>query len=296
MQVDAVGNPAYASITWRAPDGVALYARDYGGADGQARLPVVCLHGLTRNSQDFEDIAAEIAATGRRVIVPDVRGRGRSGYDPDPMRYVPMVYAGDILGLLRALGIERAVFMGTSMGGVITTLLAARHRRLVAAAILNDIGPEAGPEGLARIAGYAGKPVDIATWQDAVAYVRAINEAAFPDADDAFWERFAQHTFEREDGVPRLNYDPRIREPIAAGKLKPSPRIGWLLFRYLAWRRPLLVLRGELSDILTRDIARRMQRIAPGMELVEVPRVGHAPMLTEPVARGSIAAFLERVD
>ncbi len=286
----------YTSLVWRAPDGVTLHARDYSGSGGEPKLPVICLHGLTRNSQDFEDIAPMIAATGRRVIVPDVRGRGRSEYDPHPMRYIPKVYASDIRGLLEALGIERAVFLGTSMGGVITTLLAARHRRLVAAAILNDIGPEAGTEGLARIAGYAGRLIDITSWDDAVAYVRDINEAAFPDADDAFWERFAQRTFDREDGVPRLNYDPRIREPIAAGKLKTAPRISWLLFRYLAWRRPLLVLRGELSDILTEDIARRMQRIAPRTELVEVPLVGHAPVLTEPAARNGIATFLKRVD
>ena len=161
--------PTYTSLVWRAPDGVTLHARDYGGSGGEPKLPVICLHGLTRNSQDFEDIAPMIAATGRRVIVPAVRGRGRSGYDPHPMRYVPKVYANDIRGLLEALGIERAVFLGTSMGGIITTLLAAGHRRLVAAAILNDIGPEAGTEGLARIAGYAGRSADITSWDDAVA-------------------------------------------------------------------------------------------------------------------------------
>lgn len=286
---------AYSERTWQAPDGVTIYARDYGGGCGAAKLPVVCLHGLTRNSMDFEDVAPVIAATGRRVIVPDVRGRGRSGYDPDPMHYIPRVYASDVRGLLNALGVKRAVFLGTSMGGIITILVAARSSRTVAAAILNDIGPEAAPEGLARIAGYAGISIQIASWEDAVTYVKSVNAAAFPDADDSLWQRFARRTVLEEQGRFRLDYDPSIREPIVAGKLKPAPRISWLLFRMLAWRRPTLLIRGELSDILDSEIAGRMRKVAPSLEMVTVPRVGHAPLLTEPAANTAIVNFLERV-
>ena len=280
--------------TWRSPDGLEIYFRDYAGAAGEARLPVICLHGLTRNSQDFEEIAAAIARSGRRVIVPDMRGRGRSAYDPDSMHYVPKIYARDVIGLLKALGIGRAHFLGTSMGGIISMVVASLHGSMVAGAILNDIGPEAAPEGLKRIGAYAGQPIEIATWADATAYVERINKAAFPDADRATWERFARRTFTKdEDGPPRLDYDARIREPILAGKLKVPRFLAWLLFRRLARRRPLLVLRGVLSDILTPPIVEQMKKRAPHMILCEVPRVGHAPLLSEPEAERAILSFLD---
>lgn len=285
----------FAERSWRALDGVAHYARDHHAAAGPARLPVICLHGLTRNSQDFEEIADAIAASGRRVLVPDVRGRGRSGYDPDAMNYHPRIYARDVLALLDACGINRAIFVGTSMGGIITMAVAAMRSGAVAAAVLNDIGPEAAPEGLARIAAYAGKPVEIESWHDAQAYVRDINGAAFPHADDAAWERFTRRTFRDDNGRPVLDYDPNIRVPIAAGKLKVPRFIAWHLFRRLARRRPTLLLRGELSDLLSRDIVRKMQSAAPAMRVTEVPGVGHAPLLSEPEARSAILSFLASV-
>src|SRR5215207_5741444 len=157
---------------WTSPDGLALYARDYAGADQDAGLPVICLHGLTRNSKDFEGIAPRIAALGRRVIVPDVRGRGQSAWDSRPARYHPKTYARDVLGLMDRLGIPTAVFIGTSMGGLITMTVAAMRSKAVAAVILNDVGPAIAPAGIARILNYAGKGASIDSWDDAVAYLR----------------------------------------------------------------------------------------------------------------------------
>ena len=287
---------SYAERSWRTADGIDLHLRDYAGADGPARLPVLCLHGLTRNAKDFAAIAQEIAASGRRVIVPEMRGRGRSGYDPDPMNYVPKTYARDVAGLMQGLGVERAIFLGTSMGGIITLLMAAMHPRRVAGAILNDVGPEVAPEGLARIAAYVGKPVEIHGWDEATAYVRHISAAAFPHFGDADWERFARLTFREDDsGAPAFDYDPAIAEPIRAGKVKAPRLITWLLFRRLARGRPLLLLRGERSDILSRAVAERMRRVAKHLRFAEIPGVGHAPMLDEPAARQAIAAFLSEV-
>jgi pimeloyl-ACP methyl ester carboxylesterase len=298
-----VGRPAhverdlsYAERRWRTADGIDLHIRDYPGAGGPARLPVICLHGLTRNSKDFAAIAGEIAGAGRRVIVPEMRGRGRSGYDPQPMNYVPKTYARDVAGMMRALGVERAIFLGTSMGGIITMLMAATHSRRVAGAILNDVGPEVAPEGLARIAAYAGKPAQIGSWDEATAYVRRIGAAAFPHFGDADWQRFAHLTFRTTDsGTPAFDYDPAIAEPMRAGKLKAPPLLTWFLFRRLARRRPLLLLRGERSDILSPAVAGRMRRIAKHILYAEIPGVGHAPMLDEPAARQAIAAFLAEV-
>ena len=277
---------------WSSKDGLGLYARDYPAAGD--RLPVICLHGLTRNSKDFEDLAPRVVAMGRRVIVPDVRGRGRSDRDPKPANYHPKVYARDVLALMDSLGIARAAFIGTSMGGIITMTLAALRSDAVAAAILNDVGPAIAPEGIARILAYAGKDPGVSDWDDAIAYVRGTSSAAFPhfSADD--WRRFAERTF-RDDGAgPRLDYDPAI-----SGPLKPPSRLvtfmAWLLFRKFARNRPTMLIRGARSDIVSREIAQRMKRHAPALELAEVANVGHAPMLDEPAAIAAIESFLGRV-
>jgi pimeloyl-ACP methyl ester carboxylesterase len=278
---------------WTSSDGLSLFARDYAGADGPARLPVVAIHGLTRNSADFEHIAGLIARSGRRVLAIDVRGRGRSDRAGDPMTYQPPVYAKDVLALLETAGIERAVFLGTSMGGLITMAVTALKSRVVAAAILNDIGPEVAPEGLARIAAYSGKAVDTPTWAAAAAYTREINGVAFPHYGDADWDAFARRTFrEGTEGAPVLNYDPDIAVPIkAAGAKALAPNL-WPYFRRLARKHPTLLIRGETSDLLSGGIAEKMQKAAPTMHYAEVPGVGHAPMLDEPEAKAAIFEFL----
>ncbi|HUE79022.1 MAG TPA: alpha/beta hydrolase [Sphingomicrobium sp.] len=286
----------FAERRWTSRDGLTLFARDYAAASGPPRLPVICLHGLTRNSKDFEDLAPFLANGGRRVLVPDVRGRGMSDNDPNSRNYAPPVYARDVLRLMDLLGIARAVFVGTSMGGIITMILAGIARKRIAAAVLNDVGPEVAPEGLERIKSYAGKPVSIRDWDEAVAYVRRINAVGFPAFSDEDWRRLARRTFrEQADGTPALDYDPAIAAPLAAGNIKAGSLLAWLLFRRLARARPTLVIRGGNSDILSSKTATKMQARAPRTVLVEVPGVGHAPTLDEPEARNAIEQFLESV-
>jgi len=303
-------------ISYISTDGLTLYARDYpaGGdgaadakAEGQvsnaaratpvpARLPVICIHGLTRNSADFDEFAPLIAARGRRVLALDVRGRGCSERDPDPSHYNPQVYAGDVAKLMADLGIARAVFVGTSMGGLITIALAADHIDLIAAAVLNDVGPVISEKGLARIAGYTGKPVRLASWNDAACYVRDINACAFPDNPAHEWDKWALRAFELDaDGRLAPRYDPKIAIALQTGKLRPTSLTARMSFRRLACRRPLLLVRGALSDLLEPRQAEWMRRAAPSMQYVEVPNVGHAPMLTEPAALDAITRFLTGV-
>jgi len=277
---------------WTSQDGLSLYARDYAGAAGPARLPVVCLHGLTRNSKDFADLAPLIAATGRRVIVPDVRGRGLSDRDPQPAHYVPNIYARDVLALLDKLGISRALFVGTSMGGIVSLAISGMRRHAVAGLVLNDVGPEVCNVGIERIKSYVGKKVEIGSWDDAAAYLRTINGAAFPDYEEADWAAFARRTFADRDGVPRLDYDAAIMQPLSQNRYKAMTFVAWYLFKRLARSAPVLLVRGELSDLLSKEIAGKMQHRAPAMRRVEVPRVGHAPMLSEPQAAEAIQAFL----
>jgi pimeloyl-ACP methyl ester carboxylesterase len=286
----------YTDISFTSDDGLRLYARDYPASGGPARLPVVCLHGLTRNSADFDELAPEITRLGRRVIVPDIRGRGHSARDPNPANYNPVVYANDVARLLHDLGIARAVFIGTSMGGMITMTLAVRHIELIAGAALNDVGPVLSARGLARIAGYAGRCSTLASWEDAAAYLKDINACAFPDAPEAEWGKWARRAFdEDESGKLALRYDPRIAIALQTGKLRPTSLAGRLAFKRLAHKRPTLLVRGALSDLVEPHQAAWMRRAAPSMQYTEVPNVGHAPMLTEPEALDAIRQFLNQL-
>lgn len=296
----ASGKPAtsttfYCERTWVSRDGLKLFARDYPPAAGAARLPVVCLHGLTRNSADFEDVAPVIASLGRRVIVPDMRGRGRSAHDPRPSNYQIRTYVTDILALLDDLGIKRAVFVGTSMGGLITLAMAFKRRSAVAAAVLNDVGPEVSPSGIQRILSYAGQSVPIKSWDDAVAQVRRINVAAFPLYTDADWRTMARRSFIDLPGeAPKPAYDSAIAINLAKASTRLSSTLAWLALRRLG-TSSLLLVRGALSDLMTADIAAKMRRIVRHMDVTAVPDVGHAPMLSEPAARDALSRFFARV-
>lgn len=287
---------AYADRRWTTADGLSLHARDYAPASGPAKLPVIAIHGLTRNAADFEGIAPLIAAAGRRVLAIDVRGRGQSDRAPDPMTYQPATYVQDVLALLQQAGIERAVFLGTSMGGLITMALAAVRSKVIAGAIINDVGPEVAKEGLARIAAYSGQPVDTPGWADAAAYAKRINEIAFPHYTDADWDAFARRIFrEGTEGAPVLDYDPDIAVPIKAAGAKALVPNLWPMFGRLTTGRPVLLVRGQNSDLLSEKIAAKMRKRAPRMDFVEVPDVGHAPMLDEPEAKAAIFPFLSEL-
>jgi pimeloyl-ACP methyl ester carboxylesterase len=275
-------------------DGPRVHARDYA-ADASHRLPVVCLHGLTRNAADFEAVAPRIATLGRRVIVIDARGRGKSDNDPEPARYRPDTYVGDVVRVLDTLNVPRAVFLGTSMGGIMTMLAAVTAPTRIASAILNDIGPEVDPKGIARIASYVGKSGPFGSWAEMIAAVKASQGAMFPHGDDAFWRTFAQRVArERDDGRVEFAYDPAIAQAFAAPPASPPP--GMLpLFEALA-RVPVLVVRGATSDILSADGVETMRHIKPDLTYAEVPDIGHAPTLEEHEAWDAIAKFLSNVE
>lgn len=275
-------------------DGPRVHARDYA-ADASHRLPVVCLHGLTRNAADFEAVAPRIATLRRRVIVIDARGRGKSDNDPEPARYRPDTYVGDVVRVLDTLNVPRAVFLGTSMGGIMTMLAAVTAPTRIAAAILNDIGPEVDPKGVARIAAYVGKSGPFGSWAEMIAAVKASQGAMFPHGDDAFWRTFAQRVArERDDGRVEFAYDPAIAQAFAAPPVSPPPSM-LPLFKALA-RVPVLVVRGATSDILAADGVEAMRRIKPDLVYAEVPDIGHAPTLEEHEAWDAIAKFLSNVE
>ena len=277
----------WAERHWTSRDGLELYYRDSAGpAD---RPPLLCLHGLTRNSRDFAQFAERYAGAWR-IIAPDFRGRGRSQWDPNPENYTPPVYAADIVQLLGELQIAEAVFVGTSLGGLVTMAIAAFAPERIAAAILNDVGPELGPAGLARIGTYVGKPASFESWAAASAALAAAQSAMHPNYRAGDWDRYARRLYIERDGAIVLDYDMAIAENFRAAQGVPAAD-AWPYFRGLAGA-PLLILRGEFSDLLSAEAARAMADAHPDAELVTVPGVGHAPDLVEPVAVAAIDRFL----
>lgn len=278
-------------LTWRSSDGLKLVASDYASPD-TTKLPVICVPGLTRNSRDFEEVAPWIASMGRRVIAVDLRGRGRSDRDPNPKRYKPPTYAGDMVGLLDSIGAPRALFVGTSLGGIVTMSLASTHVERIGGAVLNDVGPVIAKEGLARISGYAGRTPAVKSWSDAVAYAKQTGGVAFPAYTDADWGVFVRRIFkEGPDGVPVLECDPRVFQPMHPLLTWLITPLVWGMFRKLTAGRKTLLIRGAISDVLSVETAARMRREAKEMAYVEVDNVGHAPTLSEPQAREALKRF-----
>ncbi len=274
-------------------ENLSMAARRYQGG---VRTPAICIPGLTRNMADFEDLAPKIAATGRDVITVSLRGRGKSDRDPDYLHYHPETYRDDILAMMDGFGLDDAVFVGTSLGGIVTMLTNLSAGERVKAAILNDVGPDLAPEGIARIAAYVGESVDAGpakTLQEATRRIKAINEVAFPDASEDDWVDFAKRTFsETDNGEWVLDYDPNIFRALM--ELGPAPDL-WPGFESLK-DTPTLVIRGAISDLLSPEIIEKMRAVHPTFDYVEVPRIGHAPMMAEPTAWAGLEAFLLAVD
>jgi pimeloyl-ACP methyl ester carboxylesterase len=282
----------YRHVYYHSEDGLRLYARDYPCRDTSVVSPetILCMHGLTRNSADFAGLAAHLSER-YRVIVVDNRGRGRSEYDDNMANYTPTTYVRDMFTLLDQLGIDRVILCGTSMGGLMSFIMTALQPQRVRGLIINDICPEIDPRGLERIKRYVGESAPVSTWDEAIAQARAINEIAFPDFTDAEWEEFARGLYREDHGVPVLAYDLAISQPIndaASGAVPPDL---WPLFEAIT-ATPMLVIRGEISDILAPASVITMREKKPDLEFVEVPNRGHAPTLNEPVARCAIDSFL----
>jgi pimeloyl-ACP methyl ester carboxylesterase len=281
---------SFAEKFYRSRDGLQLFYRDYSGDASKA--PVLCLHGLTRNSRDFAALAEHIAPT-RRVIVPDQRGRGRSQYDTQWLNYHPGTYVDDMWTLLQELSVARLVVIGTSLGGLMAMLMAAMRPQVLAGVVLNDIGPEIDPAGAARIQSYAGRLPPVRTWDDAAAQMKMTFGLAMPEYTDEQWLAFARQSFNEDDaGVPRLAADPKIGDAIRS--IPPPPGAVQAMWLALGQLRavPALAFRGANSDLLSAATFERMQREVPSLVAVTVANRGHAPQLDEPDSLRALDAFL----
>jgi pimeloyl-ACP methyl ester carboxylesterase len=281
----------YSDGFWQSRDGLKLHYRDYPGPSGLA--PVICLHGLTRNARDFANLAARISGE-RRVICPEMRGRGDSGYAKDASTYVPMQYVEDLKLLLEQSGIDRFVAIGTSLGGIMTMLAALEMPERIAGAVINDVGPVLAPEGLRRIASYVGQGRTFPTWMHAARALEEGHRAAYPDFHIHDWLAMAKRLMTlSSNGRMVFDYDMKIAEPFASIDPDGQHEL-WDGIDALAGR-PLLFLRGALSDILSEPTFESMKRHLPEAEFLTIPNVGHAPTLDEPDAVAAIDRVLARV-
>ena len=280
---------SWQDVWYDSDDGLRLYARDYGNRS--ADLTALCMHGLTRNSADFEELAQHLQKT-YRVVTVDQRGRGESARDPDPANYTPARYVRDMVTLIAHLELRNVVLIGTSMGGIMAMLMAASQPNEFRGIVLNDIGPVVAKAGIDRIRSYVGKSKPVASWDDAVAEVMASNAAAFPSYTPTQWQRWAERMYApTESGALALRYDPAIAQPMNENVSNATPPELWSVFEALS-HVPILLIRGELTDILDAGCAEGMQRRHPDLTRVDVSGVGHAPMLDEPGVTEAIDAFL----
>jgi pimeloyl-ACP methyl ester carboxylesterase len=282
---------AFFGREWQTDDGLMLHYRDYSGGE-PGRPPLLCLHGLTRNARDFEVLADRFAGEWR-VIVPEMRGRGRSEYTRATGSYTLPRYVRDLRYLLQELEPGPVVVVGTSMGGLMAMLMAQLKTWPLAGVVLNDIGPELEPAGLARIRGYVGQGGSFETWMHAARHLREQFGNAHPDFAIADWLAFAKRVMVvAGNGRIVFDYDMKIAEPF--NSQEPIELDLWAAFRALR-HIPTLVLRGELSDLLSAATVKKMKAELPEMKAVTVKRVGHAPTLAEPEAEKAIADFLAEV-
>lgn len=281
----------YREGAFTCQDGLRLSFRDYGDARAPA-VAVLCLAGLTRNAKDFHTLALHLAKR-RRVLCPDYRGRGRSENDPDWRRYQPRTYVDDVRHLLAATNVHEVVVIGTSLGGILAMIMAAAMPAVLKGAVLNDVGPEIGTGGLARIIAYIDSIPDFADWPSAAEFLRkTLPSFAVPEGPGG-WLTMAKNTFREDpDGRLRPDWDPAIMTPIRRGEA-PSVDL-WALFRALG-QVPVLAVRGARSDVLTAETFERMASEVPALARVTVPDVGHVPTLLEPEVMRAIDALLERV-
>jgi pimeloyl-ACP methyl ester carboxylesterase len=289
----SVGDIPYSAFV-TATDGLRLHARCYG-RPGTTGIPVVCLPGLARTAADFDVLATALSRDGphpRRVVALDYRGRGLSQYDSNPANYSLPIELADVLAVVTALEALPAVFIGTSRGGILTMLLAAVRPTAIAAAILNDIGPVIEPQGLMRIKSYVGKLPQPRDFEEGAEILRRLFHGQFPKLGLDDWLAGARRIFKEENGHMVTTYDPKLATTMEGIDLEqPIPTL-WKEFDALA-RVPLMVVRGENSDILSKRTVADMTARRAEMQILEVNDQGHAPLLAERETITRIKEFVE---
>jgi len=266
----------FKSVQCLSPTGLHAMAYKQWG-DPRNPNVLICVHGVTRVGDDFDVLARALADT-YRVVCPDVVGRGRSGRLLAPQNYQLPQYMSDMVTLIARLDGETVDWFGTSMGGLIGMGVAAMPGNPLRKLVLNDIGPVLDPTALARIGEYIGQPVRFATFEEAAAYIRSISGTFGPHTDEEWKKMAADVLVQDEEGQWVRHYDLGLAVPFKAATPESVHQAETLLWQaYDAIECPTLLVRGEMSDLLSRDVAQSMTKRGPHATLVEIAGVGHAP-------------------
>ncbi len=280
----------------KSGDGLNLHARVYGQPSN--RLPLVCLAGLTRNSIDFHMLAVKFSKMGRQIIALDSRGRGRSDYDANWQNYNLAIELQDALTILASLNVIKAIFIGTSRGGMMTMLLASIKPEMIAGAVLNDIGPALEIEGLRRIQSYVGQMAVPASYNEAIKILKFISNGQFSGLSEEEWQYFVRTTWKNngsdENNQLEVRYDLSIAKSIQTIDLtKPIPDM-WAQFEALK-NLPVLSLRGEHSDLFSLTTQQEMINRHECCETYAVAGQAHAPLLADEPTLARIEQFIEKI-
>jgi len=283
-------NDGYQEKYYYSHDGLKLYYRDYNAKQSH-KTPLLCLHGLTRNSKDFHRLAVHFSKD-RRVVSLDIRGRGKSEYDPNYVNYQIPTYVQDVLGFLAHENIPQVTAVGTSMGGLIAMAIGAINPNIFNGIILNDIGPEIDQKGIERISKLVSNTRILKDWAQTISGVSILNTALFPDYSNQEWERFVRNSFrEQDDGTIVADYDQAIGRAMTESSNNGVPVDLWPMYRALH-NIPILTLRGENSDILSSETLRKMAESHPKFTALTVPNRAHVPDLNEEISLQAISTFI----
>lgn len=276
-----------------ADDGHRLFYRDY--ASPGSLTPVICVPGLQTDSRSFQFIAPRIAET-RRVLCIDPRGRGRSDYDPDPENYRLRRESRDIRQLASHAGVLRSVILGTSRGGL-SGLIAAAYSELAAGLILVDIGPQIELAAMDRLVRDIAPSVSFGTWAEAANSLKHAHGRWFPNLSDEKWRFWAETIYKEKNGriVPASDHrlGARVLDASEGAQAAAGHMALWPVFQRLP-PMPVLVIRGELSDVLSEETVARMQFLRPDIVVATVKDRGHRPFLDEPESVAALRAFFQR--
>ncbi len=289
--------PDFLDIYYASHDGLTLHARDYDPGATAGRPVIVCLPGLTRNCRDFHRLAVALSRQSdspHRVVSIDYRGRGLSDWDSKPENYNLAVEANDVIAACRHLGVDRAIFIGTSRGGLIVHLLAEMAPKLLIAVVLNDIGPELQPAGLMKIRDYLGSGGAPASWREAVIALKMRHLSEFPALAEDDWREMAEAIFRDIDGKIIADFDPAIAAQLRSVDFtQPLPDL-WPQYARLSAILMILVT-GENSELISKATILRMETEHPGLTVVNAGGQGHAPVLhLEPVL-SAIRSFIAAI-
>lgn len=282
--------PRQASVQCLSPSGIHRMAYvEWGDPDNPAVL--ICVHGLTRVGRDFDRLA-RVMSDRYRVVCPDIVGRGRSDWLRDPGGYALPQYVADMVTLVARLGVETVHWLGTSLGGLIGLTLAGQPGSPVKRLVLNDVGPKINPEAVERIGDYVGKPVRFGSVDEAIDYITLIS-LGFGLRNRDEWREITQSVLKPDGDGFTLHYDLKLALPIKAmtpDLAKAGEAVLWKLYDQI--QCPTLLIRGENSDLLSRETAATMAQRGPRASVVEFTGVGHAPMFFDDAQITTVRKFL----